>query len=51
MMEKEKINDKIRQIKRKMMNIEWDMKHHHAMSKDHIYNSLKSELDELKSKL
>lgn len=45
------IREKIDELKGKMVVIDWDRKHSGTFAKEHIYNELKKQYDELKAKL
>ena len=45
------MKEKMHEIKSKMMLIEWERKHSHIFSKDHIYNSFKEEYEKLEKAL
>ena len=50
-MEKTQIKEQMREIENKMGLIEWDRKHSGSFSKNHIYDNLKKEYEELQNKL
>ena len=50
-MEDKEIKSRLKEIKTKLMHIEWDRKHSHTLAKSHLEENLKKEREELRKKL